>query len=216
MRDIPVFTTEFGVSHLIFKEVPYRGIAYIKVLDVQPGALEEHLRECRSFCRMAGAERIFASGHPDLERWPLHTKVLELRGEAWGDRDKLRSLFPVTENTVSRWRQVYNERMRNVDNASTLETRDEAGILASKGAYFVHENGDLLGIGWLEDTKLLAVASVKKGAGERVMHSLMSLVEGASVTLEVASTNLSAIRLYEKLGFLTVGERSGWYDVSNI
>lgn len=216
MKDIPVFTTDHGVAHLIFKEIPYRETAYIWILDVQPGELEEHLRECRSFCRMAGAEKIYAAGHQELERWPLHTKVLELRGEARVDGEKLRSLFPVTEQTVSRWRQIYNERMRSVDNASTLETRDEDTILSSGGAYFVHERGELLGIGWLEDTRLLAMAAVKRGAGELVMHSLMSLMEGAAATLEVASTNTRALRLYEKLGFLTVGERSSWYDISVI
>ena len=216
MRDIPMFTTDYGVAHLIFKEIPYRETAYIRILDVQPGGLEDHLRECRSFCRMAGAEKIYAAGHEELERWPLHTKVLELRGESWVDPGLLRSLFPVTENTISQWRGIYNERMRHVDNASTLESRDEPGILSSGGTYFVHENGELLGIGWLDDTKLLAVAAVKSGAGEQVMHSLMSLVEGCTMTLEVASTNKRALRLYEKLGFFAIGERSRWYDVSNI
>lgn len=216
MKDIPVFTTDWGVASLILKEIPYRETAYIRVRDVQPGGLEEFLRECRSFCRMAGAEKIYVTGHDDLERWPLHTAVLELRGEARADGEKLQSLFPVTEQTVARWRQIYNERMRNVDNASTLETRDEKRILSSGGAYFVHQNGELLGIGWLEDTKLLAVAAVKSGAGECVMHSLMSLVEGAVMSLEVASTNARALRLYGRLGFLAVSELSRWYDVSTI
>ena len=91
--------------------------------------------------------------------------------------------------------------------------RDEKTILESGGAYFVHDNGNLLGIGWLEDTKLLAVASVVPGAGQRVVRTLMTLVEGADMTLEVASTNERAIRLYEKLGFFKTAERSRWYRV---
>ena len=54
---------------------------------------------------------------------------------------------------------------------------------------------------------------MKPGAGERVMHTLMSLVEGAGMTLEVASTNAKAIRLYEKLGFLRTAEKVRWYRV---
>ena len=77
----------------------------------------------------------------------------------------------------------------------------------------MHRDGKLLGIGWLEDTKLLAVAAVEKGAGQRVMHTLMSLVEGARMTLEVASTNERAISLYEKLGFLKTAELTRWYRV---
>lgn len=213
MRDFPVFTTDSGVSSLVLREIPYRQEAYIRIQDVQPEGFGEHLRECVSFCRMAGAERIYAAGHPALEDYPLHTAVVEMRREAWVDPEKLKNLFPVTEATVSRWRSIYNEKMGTVDNAGTLESREETRILESGGAYFVHDAGELLGIGWLEDCKLLAVAAVKKGAGEEVMHTLMSLVENSPMTLEVASTNARAIRLYEKLGFLKTAEISRWYTV---
>lgn len=212
MRDFPLFTTDFGVASLVLKEIPYREEAYITVQDVQPDGFEEHLKECVSFCRMAGAEKIYAKGHDDLEQYPLHTAVYEMRSTAWVDKSQLACLFPVTEDTVGHWRSIYNERMRAVDNAGTMESRDEKRILEG-GAYFVHADGELLGIGWMEDTKLLAVASVKPGAGEQVMHTLMSLVEGSDMTLEVASTNERAIRLYEKLGFLKTAEISRWYRV---
>ena len=211
MRDMPVFTTEYGVASLVLKEIPYKETAYILIRDsLEP---EKLIEECASFCRAVGAEHIFATGHETLEKYPLHTSVLEMRGTAWVDAEKLQSLFPVTEQTVGRWRQIYNERMKTVDNSGTLESRDEKKILESGGAYFVHSCGELLGIGWLEEETLLAVASVRPGAGETVMHSLMSLVEGASVTLEVASTNERAIRLFEKLGFLKTREISRWYRV---
>ncbi|MBQ8834027.1 MAG: hypothetical protein IJ001_03785 [Oscillospiraceae bacterium] len=213
MRDFPIFTTEYGVSSLVLKEIPYKKEAYIRIRDVQEGFFREHLKECVGFCRMAGAETIYATGNGELEQYPLYTAVVEMRGDAWVDREKLCSLFPVTEQTVGRWREIYNERMARVDNAGTLESRDEKTILESGGAYFVHENGKLLGIGWVEDTKLLAVAAAEKGAGERVMHSLMSLVEGETMILEVASTNERAIRLYESLGFLKSREISRWYRV---
>ena len=211
MRDFPMFTTEFGVASLVLKEVPYRQEAYIIIQSTQQP--EELLKECVSFCRMVGAEKIYVRGHEIAEQYPLHTAVLEMRGTAWVDSEKLQSLFPVTEQTVGRWRQIYNERMKTVDNSATLEKRDEKKILESGGAYFVHNCGELLGIGWLEEETLLAVASVKPGMGETVMHSLMSLVEGASMILEVASTNERAIRLYEKLGFLKIREISRWYQV---
>lgn len=213
MRDFPVFTTDFGVSSLVLKEIPYRQEAYITIQAVQEKGISAHLEECVSFCRMAGAEKIYAKGSEKLASHPLHCAVLEMRGTAWVDKEKMENLFPVTEATVSRWRDIYNEKMRSVDNAGTLEKRDEQKILESNGAYFVHHCGALLGIGWMEDTKLLAIASVASGAGERVMHTLMSLVEGADMSLEVASTNLRAIHLYEKLGFLVTGERSRWYRV---
>lgn len=213
MKDFPLFTTDWGVSSLILREIPYRGEAYIHIQDVQPEGFEEHLKECISFCRMAGAEQIYARGNEMLDVYPLHVSILEMRGTAWRDSHMMEHLFPVTEATVSRWRSIMNERMRGVDNAATLTAADEKKILQSGGAYFIHHEGELLGLGWMEDTKLLLITAVKPGVGERVMHTLMSLVEGADMTIEVASTNERAIRLYERLGFLKSRETIRWYTV---
>lgn len=214
MRDFPIFTTDYGVSSLVLKEIPYKKQAFICIRDHQKGFFREHLEECVDFCRMAGAEFIFATGSEELEEYPLYTRVVEMQGTAWVDREKLACLFPVTEATAGKWRELHNRAMAGVDNAGTLEARDEKQLTETVGAYFVHRDGELLGIGWLDDCKLLAVAAIKKGAGEIVMHTLMSLVEGDQMVLKVASTNERAVRLYEKLGFLKTAEISRWYDVS--
>lgn len=213
MRDFPIFTTEYGVSSLVLKEIPYRKQAYIRIRDVQEDFFEDHLAECVSFCRICGAERIYAEGSRRLEQYPLYTSVYRMQGTACPEEAKIVSLFPVTEETVGRWRTIYNEAMRQVDNAGTLESRDEKQIVTSGGACFVHAVGQLLGIFWLEGNKLLAVAAVQKGAGERVMHTMMSLIPGEQLTLEVASTNARAIRLYERLGFVKTSELSRWHRV---
>ena len=213
MKDFPVFTTDWGVSSLILREIPYREEAYIHIQDVQPEGFEEHLKECVSFCRMAGAERVYATGSQLLQAYPEYMSVYEMRGTAWVDPEKLQNLFPVTDTTVSRWRSLMNERLRPVDNAATLTAFDEKKIVQSGGAYYIHRSGELLGLGWMEDTKLLLVAAVKPGEGETVMHSLMSLVEGADMTIEVASTNDRAIRLYEKLGFMKTREFAKWHKI---
>lgn len=213
MRDFPIFTTEYGVSSLVLKEIPYRKEAFVCIRDVQEAFFEEHLAECVSFCRICGAERIFAAGSGKLEEYPLYTSVLRMVGPVSFEEEKMANLFPVTEETAGKWRSIYNEAMRTVDNAGTLEAREEKRIVESGGAYFVHEAGELLGIFWLEENKLLAVASVKKGAGERVMHTMMSLVPEETMELEVASTNARAIRLYERLGFAATAEVSRWYRV---
>ena len=229
MKDFPFFPTEYGVAGLVLKQIPYRGEAYITVQDTQPDQLELLLNECAGFCRMAGAERIYATGHDGLERYPLYTAVVEMRGEVRVDPDHTECynnfssffysffdtecLFPVTEATVGQWRQIYNDKMRPVDCAAILAASDEKKILSSGGAYFVHRDGELLGIGWLEENSLLAVCAVKGGAGMAVMQTLMSLVEEEQLVLEVASTNERAIRLYEKLGFLKVKETKRWYKI---
>ena len=211
MKDFPVFTTAYGAASLILKEVPYRGEAYIRLQSTQEP--EQLLSECISFCSACGAERIYAAGDAFLERYSLHTAIWQMKGMLSLCEEEIPAMFPVTEQTVSRWRDLYNQKMQRIDNAATLEARDEERIVSSGGAYFVHRSGELLGIGWLEDCKLLAVAAAKPGAGERVMHTLMSLVEGDEMTLEVASTNQRAIRLYEKLGFLKRREISRWYAI---
>ena len=185
----------------------------IHIQDVQPEGFEEHLKECAAFCRMAGADRVYATGTQLLQAYPEYMSVYEMRGMAWVDPEKMVNLFPVTEQTVGRWRSLMNERLRSVDNAATLTAFDEKKILQSGGAYYIHRSGELLGLGWMEDTKLLLVAAVKPGAGETVMHSLMSLVEGSDMTIEVASTNDRAIRLYEKLGFMKMREVVKWYKI---
>lgn len=210
MQNFPLFSTQFGVSSLVLKEIPYRKSAYITLREVQPDGFEAHLKECVDFCRMAGAEKIYGTGHEALSQYPLHTAIVKMSATAWVDKEKLACLFPVTEATVTRWREYCNRRMATVDNAATLEKREEQEILESGGAYFAHRDGKLLGIGWLNDCELLCVAA-EPGMGETVMHTLMSLVEGDIMTLEVASTNQRAIRLYERLGFLKTGERSRWY-----
>lgn len=210
MRDIPMFSTEFGIASLALGEIPYRQEAYVTLRTVAEGELESLLAECVTFCRMAGAEKIYAKGE-GLETKPLHTAVWHMRGQAEVDQEKLESLFPVTAATAGKWREIYNRRMARVDNAATLQKKDEEKLL--QGAYFVHRSGELLGIGWMEDTKLLAMAATQPGAGERVMHTLMSMVEGADVTLEVASTNTRALGLYERLGFLKTEELARWYRI---
>lgn len=213
MRDFPMFPTEHGVATLITREIPYRSQAYIHCLDVQPGELEPMLEECVSFCRACGAEKVYACGHEDLEKYPLYTTILEMRGPVRPDPEKVEQLFPVTEETLFEWRRVCNRSMRAVDNARTLETKDDSAILESGGAYFVHRAGKLLGIGWLDGQNLLCVAAVEPGMGERVMHTLMSAVNAETMILEVASTNHRAIRLYEKLGFLKTREINRWFQV---
>ena len=212
LKDIPMFDTETGVSSLVLKEIPYKQVAYIKVQSVQPDGLKAHLQERISFCRMCGAERVFASGHDGLDSWPLLCRVITMALGLPSTMEYGANLFPVTEETVGQWRSIYNERMGSVDNTATMTARDEKEILAG-GAYFVHEDGELLGIGWMKGSELLCIASVKPGAGERVTKTLLTLADSDRVILDVASTNRRAIRLYERLGFVPVGEKSRWYQI---
>ena len=211
MRDFPMFTTEYGVASLVLREIPYRQEAFIIIQSTQQP--QELLQECISFCRVCGAEKIYARGHEILESYPFHCTVYEMRGSIEVDEGKLESLWPVTAETIGRWREFLNEKMRPIDNSGTLTKQGEQEILNKGGAYFVHRDGELLGAGWLVDGELLLLASAQKGAGERVLHTLLSTTRPEQLRLDVVSTNTRAIRLYERMGLIKTNELRRWYRV---
>ena len=211
MKDFPVFTTEYGVASLFLKEIPYKEKAYIVIQSSEQP--EELLKECISFCRICGAEEVFASGHEYLEQYPLHTIIYEMQGQVQVDEGKVEHLWPVTKETVGQWREICNRRMHDIDNSATLEAWDEQEILETGDAYFVHHSGELLGIGWVRDGELLELASVVPGAGERIVHTMMSLIPEQVLKLQVVSTNTRAISLYERLGFIKTAEKFRWFRV---
>ena len=211
MRDFPVFSTENGIASLVLREVPYRGEAYITLQDSQEPELL--LAECVDFCRAVGAEYVFAKGHSILEKYPLHTAVWQMQRLRDGMPETDAALFPVMEETLEQWCSIYNEKMKSVSNAATM-TRENGNKLIARGAgYFVHRDGDLLGIGIAAGDTVEAVISVKPGCGKDVMLALCNLIFTDEIRLEVASTNIPAIKLYEKLGFIKTKELSRWFCV---
>ncbi len=211
MKDIPFFTTEHGAASLVLREIPYRQLAYIKLLSSQEP--RELLEECVGFCRACGAERIFAAGEDLPEGYPLHTAVVQMTRPRAGLEPTDACLFPVTEETAEKWRSLYNEKMAKVDNAAWMDSRDGKEMLAKGDGYFIHKDGQLLGIGRASAGTIDAVVSLVPGAGETVVKALSELLTEEVVTLQVASTNEKAIRLYERLGFVKTRELSRWYRV---
>lgn len=212
MRDFPFFTTEYGVSSISLREIPYKGQAFIWVRTVQEGMLSAHLQECTSLCCMAGAEQILAGNHPDLERFPVYTNLLEMRGIVNRNPERLALVRPVTSETAGEWRALYNQKLRRVDCAATLEYREEAKLPGS-GACFVEREQKLLGIGWLEEDTIRAVASLVPGGGEWIVQSMAAQTPDRSLKLEVASTNEKAIRLYQSLGFRITQCLAEWWEI---
>ena len=165
------------------------------------------------FCRMCGADTVVASGHPCLSSYPLHTVIYAMQCP----RDTLSEtdacLFPVTEQTLAQWLQIYNQRMSGVDNSAYMDSRDGKEMLKSGDGYFIHRNGQLLGIGRASGDTVDAVIAVEQGMGQTVLSALSSVLLGEIVRLTVAGTNVRAMRLYERLGFMITGEISRWYLV---
>lgn len=211
MRNIPVFTTEYGVATLILESIPARQEAFIRILSsLEP---EKLLQECRDFCVACGAERIFASGDACLESYPFAMAILEMSGNRQSIGETDAALFPVQEKTAPQWRHIYNEKMSSVPKAAFVTEIGMKKRLKDGNAYFVHRDGQLLGIGAASGNRIDAVAAVVPGAGETVVQALCHALSEDVVTLEVASTNQRAMNLYQKLGFIPVKEVSRWYKI---
>lgn len=211
MKDFPVFTTEYGVASLILKEIPYQGTAYITLQDsLEPGKL---LEECVAFCRVCGAEAVYATGHEILESYPLYTAMWEMRCPWESLPDTEAGLFPVVEETLEDWRTIYNEKVRRVPNGAWMTQSDAEKMLAAGDGYFIHRAGKLLGIGRAAGDTIDWVASIRPGAGRDVVAALNHAIMADAVKLTVASENRKAVALYESMGFIRSREISRWYRV---
>lgn len=211
MKDIPMFTTEYGVASLFLREITYRGRAHIKIQStLEP---EKLLEECVSFCRMCGAEWIDAAGDEYLEKYPLITSILAMQCDRSRIGETDACLFPVTEQTLQQWLDIYNERMKDIPNAAYMDSKDGRELLKSGDGYFIHRDGHLLGIGKAKDDFIDTVVAVVPGAGETVVQALCSNLQGDTVKLWVASANLRAVKLYERMGFVPTKELSRWHQI---
>lgn len=211
MKDFPIFTTQFGVASLTLKQIPYTGSAYIAIQDsTEPLEL---LKECCDFCRAAGAVSVFASGHSCLESYPLSTAVVLMRclREQLADTDA--ALFPVQQETLKRFRDIYNDAMKHIPNAAYMTAADSEKVLKDGSGYFVHRDQELLGIGIAGGERIDAIVSSVPGCGRDVLLALNHALSGTCAEVEVAAANVRAVRLYEKLGFIRCRELSKWYKI---
>lgn len=211
MKDFPVFTTEYGVASLILKEIPYQGMAYIIIRDsLDP---EKLLKECVSFCRMCGAEAVYATGHEYLKAFPLFAVLLEMRCMKQDLPDTDAALWPVQEETLEQWRSIYNAKIKRVPNGAWMTQADGKEMLKRGDGYFIHRGESLLGIGMAAGETIDWVASVCRGAGRDVTAALAYALTGDAVSLTVAAENRKAVELYESLGLVPTKEISRWYCV---
>lgn len=214
MKDFPLFTTENGVASLVLREVPYKGIAFVTLQDTQlPMKL---LADCVEFCRAVGAQKVYATGNNVLCDFPQAVSVIQMNCARASIGETDAALFPVSEKTIDQFRGLYNEKMADIPVASTMTMVDSEKLLSRGAGYFVHRGDDLLGIGIIADDKIEAIAGTRPGVGADVMRALCSGLYSDQVVLEVASTNVRAVKLYEKLGFFKASEVICWYDATNL
>lgn len=211
MRDFPIFTTENGVASLVLREIPYRQCAYIKLIDtLEP---EKLLEECRQFCAAVGAEHIYAAGAECLKKYPLYTSIREMERIWTGIPETKAVAVPVTAQDLSRWKDLYNNKMVSVPNAAYMNDAMAKQMLADGSGYYVYLDDRMIGIGKGSGHKVEAVASVQPGAGKNVVLALCRALGGSRFRLEVADSNTGAVALYERMGFVKTREISRWYHI---
>lgn len=209
MLDIPMFTTDLGVASLVLSQIPYTGQAYVRIQSTQQPL--KFIEECISFCKAAGADEVFGAGHPFLQSYPFHTSILRMTVNTLPVVDTC--LCPVQEDTTEHWREIYNERMRSVPNAAWLTKGKLKELLATGSAYFVYKDGNLIGIGLVSGNEITVIIATQKGMGYFVLCSLRGVITSDVVEVEVASTNIPAIKLYKRVGFVVSEELSRWYKI---
>ena len=212
MRNIPLFTTEFGVASLVLEKIPYSGQAYIVIQNTnEPDRL---LQECVAFCHTAGAVSVYATGAAFLEKHPLYTTVIAMSRSLIGLPLTDAVLIQVQKESLSDWRELYNEKMRNVPNAAFLTIRDSEKLLQEGNCYYIYKNNALIGIGVAENGAIKAIASVVPGGGKDAVLALCGALHSDTVSLEVAANNIPAVKLYTSLGFAEIGTISRWYQIN--
>lgn len=211
MKDFPVFATGNGTASLILKEVPYREIAYVRIQSAEN--YQTFIEECVGFCKAVGAERVYACGHPELETYPFHTAIWKMAVMRDSIPETDACLFPVLPETLEYWRQLYNDKMKDVPNATFMDKDGGEKLLSSGNGYFIHRNEQLLGIGMADADTIHTVIAMVKGGGQDVVSALCHAITEDVITLEVASENKKAVNLYERLGFVKQQELSRWYQI---
>ncbi len=207
MKNLPFFTTQYGVASLTLDQIPYTRSAYITIQSTQDP--EKLIGECADFCRAVGAEKIYACNHDSLRQFPLHTDVVEMEAEKKTLPKSSANLLAVTEATADEFCRIYNEKMRDVKTAGYM-TRSQ---ISRENAYFVYDKEVMIGIGIIKKDTLCAVASLRKGAGKDVLCALCRILDSDVVRLEVASENKKAMTLYNSLGFQQKAVINSWYKI---
>lgn len=200
MKDIPLFTGTHGMATLILREIPYRGEAYVHLRAVFDSQ-EALLRECAGFCRMAGAARTYVSGKGDFSDYPVYARLIG-RSVACQTLPKTTAHAAPTEDSDT-WLRLYREKFRAVPAANSCPE--------AKGLYFIVQDGERIGIGQMEGSKLLSVAALQKGKGADCVCAMAALCADERLTLLCAEENLPAMRLYDSLGFSRENVHEVWY-----
>lgn len=200
MKDIPIFTGCEGIASLILRQIPYSGTAFVLLRSVFT-TTEAVIRECTAFCRAAGAETVCFGGDGDFSERPIYARVIE--------RSILRSALPKTTavarpaSDTDEWLNLYRKRFAEVPAATCFPS--------TQNALTVFDGDTPIGIGSVEGGSIRLIASTVPGRGADCVCAIAAHCIGETVSLSCAEENLSAMRLYDRLGFDCGATKEIWF-----
>lgn len=211
MKDMPMFTTENGIASLTLREIPYSKRAYIRLQSFADAS--KLLQECSDFCRAVGAEEIYAAGESWETDLPPQTDILEMVCLRQNLPDTDAVAMVVGEQQLSAFRSIYNDKMQNVPNAAYLSIQDTMDMYKKRCAYVVMQQEEMIGIGIAAGDTIEMMAALVKGKGKDVLAALSMRLQSESVRVVVASANIKAISLYNRLGFQISEVLGRWFKI---
>ena len=165
------------------------------------------------FCNAVGAQKIYACNHGALSDYPVYARILTMERSVAGLPETDAEAVPVTTQGLSRFQDIYNQKMKNIPAARYLTNQRTRSLLQEENCFFICESKDIIGIGIASDGVISAIASVRAGAGKDIVLALCKGMTAERVSLEVAEENTKALRLYERLGFSVTGVKNIWYKI---
>ena len=217
MKNIPMFTSSYGLATLILKEIAWNGRAYVLVRSVWNDQIAALLDECRSFCRAVGAEEIYASW--DAEELPAE--------HAWDMIDMAcpKSALPAprqtveleqaTPETAEDYLRIYNQCFRDVPAAASYDRKSLEPLYGEDLIWLAKVRGQYAAVAEISKEGLegIAVLPEFRGLGYDLALTVLPMVPRKTVQLKTATVNERAIRLYERLGFVRTGVISRWWKL---
>ena len=217
MKNIPMFTSAYGMATLILREIGWSGHAYVLIRSVWEGKAAELLEECRGFCRAVGAEEIYASW--DTEELPADHAydMIEMTCEkaALPAPRKPVELEQVTPETAEDYLRIYNACFRTVPSAASYDRKSLEPLYGEDLAWLAKVDGQYAAVAEISKEGLegIAVLPEYRGLGFDLAAAVLQMVPSKTVKLKVASTNTRARELYDRLGFADGPVVRRWYRV---
>lgn len=215
MKNIPLFTSSYGLATLILREIAWNGRAYVLVREIWNDAGAALLEECRAFCRAAGAAEVFAAWAEGYETLPADHAydILEMSCPKAALPVGALPLEPLRRENADAYLEIYQRCFRDVPSAASYDHKSLEPLYDEDLAWLVPVGEGYGAVAEISKAGLegIAVLPEHRGLGYPLAATVLQMVPRPTVQLKVASTNHRALALYRRLGFAESGPARPWY-----